>query len=137
VFGSLTVEDNLTLFAGGESFDRALAVFPELEPLRERVAGTLSGGEQQMLALSRPLLHPGRVVLLDEASRGLSPSAVDRLYAALVDLVGSGRTVIVVEQYAREILRLAHLVYVLRRGDVSFAGEPTELDDTALASALG
>jgi branched-chain amino acid transport system ATP-binding protein len=137
VFASLTVEENLTVFAGSDDFEPAVAVFPELEPLRNRVAGTLSGGEQQMLALSRPLLHPGRIVMLDEASRGLSPSAVDRLYAALADLVASGRTVIVVEQYAREILRLAQVVYVMRRGDVSFAGEPAELDDTALASALG
>jgi branched-chain amino acid transport system ATP-binding protein len=137
VFSSLTVEENLSLFTPSGSFGGALDVFPELERLLGRDAGTLSGGEQQMLALSRALLRPGRVVVLDEASRGLSPSAVGRLYAALGDLVASGRTVIVVEQYAQEVLAEAGVVYVLRRGDVSFAGEGTELDDATLTTALG
>jgi branched-chain amino acid transport system ATP-binding protein len=137
VFASLTVEENLALFAGGDAFDAVFAVFPELEPLRARIAGTLSGGEQQMVALSRPLLRPGRVVLLDEASRGLAPSATTRLYEALAALVSPERTVVVVEQYAREVLALADVVYVLRRGDVAFAGEPAELHDAALAHALG
>ncbi len=137
VFSSLTVEENLSLFTPSGSFTAALEVFPELERLLERDAGTLSGGEQQMLALSRALLRPSRVVVLDEASRGLSPSAVGRLYAALAELVASGRTVIVIEQYAQEMLAEAGVVYVLRRGDVSFAGEGPELDDATLAAALG
>jgi branched-chain amino acid transport system ATP-binding protein len=137
VFASLTVEENLTLFAGGDTVEPALAVFPELQALLGHIAGTLSGGEQQMLALSHPLLRPGRVVLLDEASRGLAPSAVTRLYHALRGLVAADRTVVVVEQYAREVLALAQIVYVLRRGDVAFAGESAELNDDALARALG
>jgi branched-chain amino acid transport system ATP-binding protein len=137
VFASLTVEENLALFAGDDVFDRAMAVFPELEPLRARTAGTLSGGEQQMLAVARPLLRPGRVVLVDEASRGLAPAAVYRLYEALQQLVSADRAVVVVEQYAREVLGRADVVYVLRRGDVAFAGEPAELHDGALARALG
>jgi branched-chain amino acid transport system ATP-binding protein len=137
VFASLTVEENLRLFADGDEFDRACTVFPELDRLRDRTAGTLSGGEQQMLALARPLLRPGRVVLLDEASRGLAPPAVNRLYDALDALVAAGCAVVVVEQYAREALARADVVYVLRRGDVAFAGEPGELRDAALARALG
>jgi branched-chain amino acid transport system ATP-binding protein len=137
VFASLTVEENLALFAGDDVFDRAMAVFPELEPLRARTAGTLSGGEQQMLAVARPLLRPGRVVLVDEASRGLASAAVYRLYEALQQLVSADRAVVVVEQYAREVLGRADVVYVLRRGDVAFAGEPAELHDGALARALG
>jgi branched-chain amino acid transport system ATP-binding protein len=137
VFGSLSVEENLALFGGATGFDRAFTVFPELVPLRRRVAGTLSGGEQQMLAVSRALLRPGDVVLLDEASRGLAPAAVRRLYDAVADLVASDRAVVVVEQYAREVLPRADVVYVLRRGDVAFAGEPAELHDDALARALG
>ena len=137
VFGSLTVEENLTLFSGDDGVDRALAVFPELGALLERTAGALSGGEQQMLAVSRALLRPGRVVLLDEASRGLAPAAVRRLYDALAELVAQGRAVVVVEQYAREVLARADVVYVLRRGDVAFAGEPAELRGDTLARALG
>ena len=137
VFASLSVEQNLTLFAGHDGVDRTLAVFPELGALRERTAGTLSGGEQQMLAVSRALLRPGRVVLLDESSRGLAPAAIRRLYDALAELVAHGHAVVVVEQYAREVLARADVVYVLRRGDVAFAGEPAELRGDALARALG
>ena len=137
VFASLTVAENLSLFAGAEGPGGAFAVFPELRALRERTAGTLSGGEQQMLAVSRALLRPGDVVLVDEASRGLAPPAVQRLYDALAGLVATGRAVVVVEQYAREVLPRADVVYVLRRGDVAFAGEPGELHDRALAQALG
>jgi len=90
-----------------------------------------------MLAVSRALLRPGRVVLLDEASRGLAPAAVRRLYDALAELVAQGRAVVVVEQYAREVLARADVVYVLRRGDVAFAGEPAELHGDTLARALG
>ncbi len=136
-FASLTVEENLRLFAGADDFDRAFAVFPELARLRERTAGTLSGGEQQMLAVARPLLRPGGAVLLDEASRGLARAAVNRLYEALAALVSDGRAVVVVEQYARQVLERADVVYVLRRGDVAFAGEPGELHDGALTRALG
>jgi branched-chain amino acid transport system ATP-binding protein len=90
-----------------------------------------------MLAVSRGLLRPGDVVLLDEASRGLAPDAVRRLYGAITELVASGRAAVVVEQYAREVLSRADVVYVLRRGDVAFAGEPAELHDDALVRALG
>ena len=136
VFTSLTVEENLSLFASN-GFDRSVEVFPALRALLNRTARNLSGGEQQMLAVSRALLRPGRVVLLDEVSRGLAPAAVGRLYDALSELLASGRAVVVVEQYAHEVLRRADVVYVLRRGDVAFAGEPAELHGDALARAFG
>jgi branched-chain amino acid transport system ATP-binding protein len=137
-FGSLTVEENLRLFGADGDLSPALDVFPALEALHDRVVRTLSGGEQQMVALSRALLRPGRAVLLDEASRGLAPAVVERLYTALRALVTPHRCVVVVEQYVREALDVADLVYVLRRGEVVFAGEPAELrDDTDVARAIG
>ena len=82
VFVSLTVAENLALFGGDAPLDPVLTTFPELRALLDRRAGTLSGGEQQMLVLCRALLRPGRVVLLDEVSRGLSPTVQPRLYSA-------------------------------------------------------
>jgi branched-chain amino acid transport system ATP-binding protein len=80
-----------------------------------------------MLALCRAVLRPGRVVLLDEVSRGLSPTVQPRLYAAIASLVNPQRAIVVVEQYLVAALELADFVYVLRRGHVAFAGEPGEL----------
>jgi branched-chain amino acid transport system ATP-binding protein len=127
VFVSLTVRENLVLLGGEAPLEPALTTFPELRPLLDRRAGTLSGGEQQMLALCRAVLRPGRVVLLDEVSRGLSPTVQPRLYAAIASLVGPQRAIVVVEQYLVAALELADFVYVLRRGHVAFAGEPGEL----------
>jgi branched-chain amino acid transport system ATP-binding protein len=130
VFGSLTVRENLELFARGGDVDRALETFPTLERLLERRAGTLSGGERQMVALSAPLVRDAALVLLDEASRGLSPAAVAAFYDALAARRGPGHTYVVVEQYLDDALRLADVVYVLGRGEVLFAGEPAELSAT-------
>jgi branched-chain amino acid transport system ATP-binding protein len=127
VFVSLTVRENLALFGGDAPLDPALSTFPELRALLDRRAGTLSGGEQQMLALCRALLRPGRVVLLDEVSRGLSPTVQPRLYSAIASLVSPQRAIVVVEQYLVAALELADFVYVLRRGHVAFAGEAREL----------
>jgi branched-chain amino acid transport system ATP-binding protein len=127
VFVSLTVRENLALFGDDMPLDLALSTFPELRALLDRRAGTLSGGEQQMLALCRAVLRPGRVVLLDEVSRGLSSTVQPRLYSAIATLVSPQRAIVVVEQYLATALELADFVYVLRRGHVAFAGEPSEL----------
>lgn len=137
VFVSLTVRENLALFGGDAPPDPALTTFPELNALLDRRAGTLSGGEQQMLALCRAVLRPGRVVLLDEVSRGLSPTVQPRLYSAIASLVSPQRAIVVVEQYLVAALELADFVYVLRRGHVAFAGEPGELQGATMATALG
>ena len=127
VFFELTVEEHLSLSGGGVAPDGMYALFPELGRVAGRRVSSLSGGERQMVALARLLLRPGDCVLLDEASRGLAPSAVDRLYRALTDLVSPQRTVIVVEQYQSEILRRADIVYVISRGELAWAGEHNEL----------
>ncbi|MFI5041162.1 MAG: ABC transporter ATP-binding protein [Acidimicrobiales bacterium] len=127
VFSSLTVRENLELVARDGRFDAALQVYPELADRLPQRAGTLSGGEQQMLALCRAFLRPGGVILVDEVSRGLSPAATARTYEALKELVNDDRVIVIVEQYVEDVLRFATLVYVLTRGEVSFAGEPGEL----------
>jgi len=127
VFPDLTVRENLEVLGGGRPTEAVLDIFPELSTRLRQRAGTMSGGEQQMLALSQIFLRPGHAVLVDELSRGLSPAVTERCYAALADLVTPERVVIVVEQYLSEALRLADVVYVMARGEVTFAGEPAEL----------
>jgi len=127
VFESMTVEENLAVFAGGGPTDAAHEVFPELAGMADRRAGTLSGGERQMVALSHVLLRPSPVVLLDEPSRGLAPAAVARISHAIEAIADSDRLVVIVEQYLHDVLRLADLAVVLRRGEVAFAGPPAEL----------
>jgi branched-chain amino acid transport system ATP-binding protein len=123
VFGSLTVRENLSLAARDHT--PALDAYPRLRPLLERRAGTLSGGEQRMLALSRALLARARVVLVDEPAQGMSPSAAARTYPLLGAL---DACVVVAEQRLPPALReRSAIVYELRRGAVVFAGEAGEL----------
>lgn len=131
VFPSLTVAECLDLFAGGGPTDDATSTFPELTPLLGRRCDTLSGGERQMVALSHALLRPGRVLLVDEPSRGLAPTVTRRAHAALAGLASPERVVVLVEQYTEEVLGVADVVYALDRGRVRFAGEPAELDAPA------
>ena len=136
VFPSLTVAETLHLFAGGGPLEPALDTFPELARFLERRCDTLSGGERQMVALAHALLRPGRVLMLDELSQGLSPEARGRAYAALAALAAPDRLIVVVEQYLEEALAVADLVYVMDRGAVRFAGEPSELEAVS-RSAVG
>jgi branched-chain amino acid transport system ATP-binding protein len=130
VFPDLSVRENLEVFARGEAerarLDEVLTALPVLAERLEQRAGSLSGGEQQVLALSRALLQRPRVLLLDELSSGLAPRVADQLFSVVAELAGSC-TVVLVEQYEDDALRLADVVYVLERGDVAFAGEPAEL----------
>jgi branched-chain amino acid transport system ATP-binding protein len=128
IFASLSVGDNLEVFAGrGEDLSPAFEAFPVLEQRLAQSAGSLSGGEQQMLAMSRPLLSRPKVLLVDEISFGLAPRVTHQLFDVVADLARAGTTVVLVDQHLTEVLKLADVVYVLGRGEVAFAGEPSEL----------
>jgi branched-chain amino acid transport system ATP-binding protein len=142
IFPRLTVRDNLKLFAGaagasenGAALHRVLERFPLLRDRLEQQAGTLSGGEQQMLALSRALVARPRLLLLDEVSMGLAPKVVTALFDEIAAFAESGITILLVEQYVRDALRLANYVYVLAKGRVVFVGEPDDFDEAELTSA--
>ena len=132
IFPGLSVRENLLLHAApGEeeaALTRATTVFPVLGSRLGQVAGTLSGGEQQMLALSRAYVRRPRVVLLDEVSMGLAPKVVDAIFKFLAVLKGEGASLLLVEQYVTRALALADYVYLLNKGEVGFRGEPSELD---------
>jgi branched-chain amino acid transport system ATP-binding protein len=132
VFRSLSVRENLELF-GPEGIDPALEAFPHLRELLGRRAALLSGGEQQMLALSRAILTPWRLLLVDELSHGLASALAARLYAVLAELVAQNHgSVLLAEPHPREALRLADTVHVLRRGEVALAGGVEIFDAASL-----
>ncbi len=138
VFPGLTVRENLRLMAGGrltsEALDGAVSAFPVLGKRLDQVAGTMSGGEQQMLALVRAYITDPSYVLLDEVSMGLAPIVVDQIFEFLRTLAARGTALLVVEQYVAKAMGMADLVYLLNRGNVDFAGEPGELDADELAA---
>lgn len=125
IFPNLTVRENVDL-AGGEP-ERAFELFAVLRERLGQLAGTLSGGEQQMLALSRAIATAPRLLLLDELSLGLAPRVVEALYEAVGGIHERGGTVVLVEQYVERAMDLCDLVVVLAGGRVRFAGEPGEL----------
>ncbi|MFB7590533.1 ATP-binding cassette domain-containing protein [Streptomyces sp. NPDC056169] len=127
VYEGLTVAENLALTAPDAPAPDAPAPYPELVPLLSRAAGTLSGGERRMLALSRALLRPARVVLVDEPSLGLAPPVAARTYGLLAALaVERGAAVVLAEQRVPEGLPRGSLVHELRRGSRASSGEPSE-----------
>jgi branched-chain amino acid transport system ATP-binding protein len=125
LFPNLSVVDNLRLGRG--PVEAALQLFPELQPLLSRRAGLLSGGEQQMLSVSRALAARPRLLLVDELSLGLAPLVVDRLMEALVAASREGVAVLLVEQHARKALSIAARGVVLCRGAVNLTGSGPEL----------
>ncbi|MBA3741467.1 ABC transporter ATP-binding protein [Sporichthya sp.] len=137
IFPSLTVRDNLLLQSvkgkENEAAEKAVGAFPRLGERMSQLAGTLSGGEQQMLALARAYVQNPRFVLLDEVSMGLAPKLVDEIFEFLDLLAKTGTSLLLVEQYVTRALAVADYVYLLNRGEVVFAGEPCELDADALA----
>jgi branched-chain amino acid transport system ATP-binding protein len=142
IFPSLSVRDNLRLQAPGDldgpTLSAVSAVFPRLAERLDQTAGTLSGGEQQMLALAHAYVASPSMVLLDEVSMGLAPRIVDEIFEYLRDLASRGAALLLVEQYVARALDLADYVYILRKGRIEFAGEPKELGgDAILASYMG
>jgi branched-chain amino acid transport system ATP-binding protein len=124
VFMGLTVAENLRV--GRVTLADAVAVFPELDPIRERRAGLLSGGEQQMVTLARALSRRPSVLLADELSLGLSPVATDRLLVAVRQAADRGIGAVIVEQQIAKAIRLADRVYVMQRGRVEWQGSGAE-----------
>jgi branched-chain amino acid transport system ATP-binding protein len=136
IFPNLSVRENLLLqvppWCQDTGYEPALEAFPILKERLSQTAGSLSGGQQQMLALSRCFLAGPKVVLLDEVSMGLAPRIVDEIFAALVRLTEAGVALLLVEQYVSRALSVADQVYLLGRGTVTFSGPPTELDEAEL-----
>jgi branched-chain amino acid transport system ATP-binding protein len=136
VFGGLSVWENIRLQApaGGEAaaFDQAAEAFPILGQRRNQLAGTMSGGQQQMLALARAYVSNPKVVLLDEVSMGLAPKLVDEVFDFIGRLAAAGGSLLLVEQYAHRALALADYVYILDRGAIAFVGEAKELQNDDL-----
>jgi branched-chain amino acid transport system ATP-binding protein len=142
IFRALSVRDNLRLGAPRSAdlgaIPEATEAFPRLGERLAQPAGTLSGGEQRMLALSRPLLAKSRMILLDEVSIGLAPKVVDMLFEHLRNLANGGASLLLVEQYVSRALELADYAYILRKGRIIFAGEPKQLtSERVLVSYLG
>jgi len=139
VFGSLTVQENLTLdFARAlgrrrvaEGLERAYDLFPRLGERRSQGAGTLSGGEQRMLSLARVLVHPPRLLVVDELSLGLAPIIIEELYATLRRVNEAGTALLIVEQYVARALSLAQAVVVLQHGEVVYDGSAADLGDAS------
>jgi branched-chain amino acid transport system ATP-binding protein len=141
VFPKLTVADNLRLMATidpTEAVEKATQAFPVLGRKLRQTAGTMSGGEQQMLALVRAYVTEPKYVLLDEVSMGLAPKVVDDIFEFLARLSREGVALLIVEQYIAKALALADLCFVMRTGRIAFVGEPSEVDPDAIArSYLG
>ena len=141
VFPSLTVRENLFLQAGSGGrggLDKAVDAFPRLGERLNQTAGTLSGGEQQMLALARAYIAEPRVMLLDEVSMGLAPKIVDEIFEFLHRLTTEGASLLLVEQYVTRALALADYVYIMNRGQIAYRGEPSELaEEDVFARYLG
>jgi branched-chain amino acid transport system ATP-binding protein len=146
IFRSLTVRDNLRMqvpawATSAEYKERmvvALDAFPDLKNRLGQLAGTMSGGQQQMLALARSYLAAPHVVLLDEVSMGLAPKIVDEIFVSLQNLAKTGVSLLLVEQYVTRALEMADQVVLLDRGTVRFDGRPSDLEhDAVLRGYLG
>jgi branched-chain amino acid transport system ATP-binding protein len=132
IFPSLSVRENLILQSpkGQEdaSIDKGLEVFPALANRLKQLAGSLSGGEQQMLSLVRTYVSNPKMVVVDEASLGLAPLLVDRIFEALRQIVAGGTSLLIVEQYVNRALELADTVYVMTRGQIVFSGPADQVN---------
>jgi len=142
VFPNLTVEENLRLMsyagvAAEKVLDTAFSYFPRLHQRRDQLAGTMSGGEQQMLALSRALASDPALLMLDELSMGLAPLIVEELYDTVAQIAESGVSILVVEQFARTALRVSDYAAVMQGGRVVATGEPDEINATMSDVMLG
>ena len=146
IFQQMTVKDNLVM--GGfsrpneelqESMEHVYSFFPRLKEREKQIAGTLSGGEQQMLAMGRALMSKPRLMMLDEPSMGLAPILVDQIFDIIRELHSSGVTILLVEQNAQMALSVADRAYVLETGTISMSGNAQDLlqDDDVRKAYLG
>jgi len=134
LFARMTVAENLQMGAFtrrdvqvAEDYDKMYERFPRLKERAHQLAGTLSGGEQQMLAMARALMSRPRLLLLDEPSMGLSPILVDRIFSVIREVSGQGISILLVEQNARLALEIAHRGYVMESGQVCLTGPASDL----------
>ena len=146
IFQQMTVKDNLVM--GGfsrpneelqESMEHVYSFFPRLKEREKQIAGTLSGGEQQMLAMGRALMSKPKLMMLDEPSMGLAPILVDQIFDIIRELHSSGVTILLVEQNAQMALSVADRAYVLETGTISMSGNAQDLlqDDNVRKAYLG
>jgi branched-chain amino acid transport system ATP-binding protein len=140
IFPQLTVQENLAMGAyargGNGRMEKQYATFPRLKERRLQVAGTLSGGEQQMLAIARALMSDPKLLLLDEPSMGLAPMMVTRIFDVVREIAARGVTILLVEQNARLALEVSHRGYVMESGLISLAGKSSALlDDSRVKEA--
>jgi len=145
IFPEMTVLENLTMGAYVSSarsdlkrnLDRAYALFPKLHQRRKQLGGTMSGGEQQMLAMARGLACDPAVLMLDELSMGLAPLIVEELYEIVAQIARSGVSILVIEQFARTVLGVADLAAIMVNGKVLRVGAPSEIEHELSAAYLG
>jgi branched-chain amino acid transport system ATP-binding protein len=142
VFPNLTVRENLVMatYAGVSQADveeRAYTRFPKLSQRRTQLAGTMSGGEQQMLAMARAVATEPAVLLLDELSMGLAPLIVAELYALVAQIAEAGISILVVEQFARTVLDVADLAVVMVQGRITSLGAPADIESELSSAYMG
>ncbi len=147
MFGALTIEENLSMGAYTRTdraaikadIERVYGLFPRLKERRRQTAGTLSGGEQQMLAMGRAMMSRPRLLLLDEPSMGLAPLMVQKVFETIMAISGEGVTILLIEQNAKLALEVSHRGYVMESGTITLAGEASALlhDPKVRAAYLG
>lgn len=137
IFPRLTVTENLEMGAftidskeaQAEGMERAFTLFPRLRERAKQLGGTLSGGEQQMLAMARALMMKPKVLMMDEPSMGLAPLLVEQIFEIILQLNGDGVTILLVEQNAHKALAVAHRAYVIQTGEIALHGPAATLRD--------
>jgi branched-chain amino acid transport system ATP-binding protein len=147
VFGALTIEENLAMGAYARSdragiasdLERVFTLFPRLKERRRQTGGTLSGGEQQMLAMGRALMSRPKLLLLDEPSMGLAPLMVQKVFETIVAVSAEGVTILLIEQNAKLALEVSHRGYVMESGEITLSGDARALlgDPAVRAAYLG
>ena len=147
VFGALTIEENLAMGAYSrsdrnaikEDIERVFGLFPRLKERRRQTAGTLSGGEQQMLAMGRAIMSRPKLLLLDEPSMGLAPLMVQKVFETVLAIAGEGVTILLIEQNAKLALEVSNRGYVMESGTITLSGDARQLlsDPKVRAAYLG